>query len=251
MTRLRVCEATKRYGDGDTTETVDVFTGLNLSVDADEFVTLMGPSGCGKTTILNIIAGLTPLTEGTVEFDDKPVVAGEFPFGYVFQEPRLLDWRTVGKNIEFVLRSADINASEFDSRIDSVLTRVGLADERDSYPQRLSGGQRQRVNLARALAIEPELLLMDEPFSSLDEVTARHARQDLLDVWYNTQKAVLFVTHDMGEAVALSDRILFIDTEGNLFDEIIIDHERPRDFDDPALRETEAQLTRRFFRSLQ
>lgn len=249
MTRLRVREATKRYGDN--TETVDVFTNLNLSVDADEFVTLMGPSGCGKTTILNVIAGLTPLTEGTVEFDDNSVVAGEFPFGYVFQEPRLLEWRTVGKNIEFVLQAVDVNPSEYDSHIDSVLTRVGLADERDSYPQRLSGGQRQRVNLARALAIEPELLLMDEPFSSLDEVTARHVRQDLLDVWYNTDKAVLFVTHDMSEAVALSDRILFVDREGNLFDEATIDHERPRDFDDPALRETETRLTRRFFGSLQ
>lgn len=246
MSRLQVAGATKRFDDGDST--VTAFENLDITVADGEFLTVMGPSGCGKTTLLNAVAGAVELDAGTVEFDGGPVEPGSF--GYVFQEPRLLDWRTVGENVAFALEAADVPPDERDRRVQRWLDRVGLADERRSYPRRLSGGMRQRVGLARALALDPELLLMDEPFSSLDEVTARRARRDLLEVYDDTGASVLFVTHDVGEAVALSDRVVFMDEAGQTFEEAVIPHDRPREFDDPALRETETELTRTFFAEL-
>ena len=248
MTGLRIAGASKRFEGADP---ITVFEDLDLVVEDGEFVTVMGPSGCGKTTLLNAVAGIITLDAGTIEFGGEPVEAGEFPFGYVFQEPRLLEWRTAGENIAFALGAAGIDESEHDSRIETWLEQVGLAAERDSYPRQLSGGQRQRVGLARALAVDPELLLMDEPFSSLDAVTAREARQNLLELWTETGASVLFVTHDVREAVILSDRVVFVNGNGELFDEVIVPHDRPRGFDDPALRETEAELTEAFFEELE
>ncbi len=249
MTRLRIEGATKRFEGTDGPLTV--FEDLDLLVGDGEFVTVMGPSGCGKTTLLNAVAGIVELDSGTIEFGGEPVEPGAFPFGYVFQEPRLLEWRTVGDNIAFALDAAGIDEAEHDERIRTWLDRVGLADERESYPRQLSGGQRQRVGLARALAVDPELLLMDEPFSSLDAVTARSARRTLLELWSEAGTSVLFVTHDVREAIVLSDRVVFMDDEGVLFDEVTIPHERPREFDDPSLRETEVELTETFFEELE
>lgn len=249
MSRLRIAGATKRFEGPDGPLTV--FEGLDLTVEDGEFVTLMGPSGCGKTTLLNAVAGILELDAGTVEFDGRPVVPGELPIGYVFQDPRLLEWRTVGENIAFALEAADVDPDEHDRRIRTWLDRVGLGDERDSYPKQLSGGMRQRVGLARALAIGPELLLMDEPFSSLDEVTARTARRDLLELWEETGTSVLFVTHDVAEAVVLSDRVLLMNEAGVIFEELVVPHERPREFDAPAIHETQAELTRTFFEAVE
>ena len=249
MSRLRVAGATKRFEGAEGPLTV--FEDLDLTVDAGEFVTLMGPSGCGKTTLLNVVAGLLEPDAGTVEFGGRPVEPGELPIGYVFQEPRLLEWRTVGENVAFALKAAGVGPEERDRRIETWLDRVGLSEERDSYPKQLSGGMRQRVGLARALAIDPELLLMDEPFSSLDEVTARRARRDLLDLWSETGTSVLFVTHDADEAVLLSDRILLMDGDGDLFEELVVPHDRPRRFDDPDIHETQAELTRLFFEEVE
>jgi len=227
-----------------------VFEGLDIQVEPGEFLTVMGPSGCGKTTVLNALAGLVPLERGTVRYDGEAIEPGEFSYGYVFQEPRLLDWRTVAENLAFALRGAGVPEAERGSRIETWLDRVGLADEADSYPRELSGGMRQRVGVARALAVDPEVLLMDEPFSSLDDVTGRGLRRDLLELWGETGKEILFVTHDLREAVTLSDRVLFMDAEGAFFDEAEIPHDRPRDFDDPALGETERRLAERFFAEL-
>jgi len=249
VSRLRIAGATKRFEGSD--GSVTVFEDLDLAVGDGEFVTVMGPSGCGKTTLLNAVAGIVDLDSGTVEFDGDPVEPGTFPFGYVFQEPRLLDWRTVGENVAFALDAAGVPDGERDRRIETALDRVGLGDQRAAYPRRLSGGQQQRVGLARALAVDPELLLMDEPFSSLDEVTARRARRDLLELWADTGTSVLFVTHDIGEAVVLSDTVVFMNGNGEIFEEAAIDRDRPRQFDDPALRETEASLTRTFFEELE
>lgn len=248
MTRLEIEGATKRF---DGTDPLTVFEDLDLVVEDGEFVTVMGPSGCGKTTLLNAVAGIVELDAGTIEFGGDPVEPGEFPFGYVFQDPRLLDWRTVGDNIAFALEAAGIDEAEHDRRISTWLDRVGIGAERDSYPRQLSGGQRQRVGLARALAVDPELLLMDEPFSSLDAVTARKARQTLLDLWSGTGVSVLFVTHDVREAIILSDRVVFMNDDGELFDEVTVPHGRPREFDDPSLRETEVELTKTFFEELE
>ena len=249
MSRLQIAGATKRFEGPEGPFTV--FEDLDLAVEDGEFVTLMGPSGCGKTTLLNAVAGIVELDAGTVEFDGRPVEPGELPIGYVFQEPRLLEWRTVGENIAFALRAAGIDPATHDRRIDTWLERVGLGEERDSYPKQLSGGMRQRVGLARALAVDPELLLMDEPFSSLDEVTARGARRDLLELWSETDTSILFVTHDATEAVVLSDRIVLMNDRGVLFEEFAVPHDRPRRVDDPAIHETQAELTRLFFEAIE
>lgn len=246
--RLEAEDLTVRFEGED--GPVTVFEGLDLHVDAGEFLAIMGPSGCGKTTVLNAFTGLVPVERGTIRYDGTVVEPGGFSFGYVFQEPRLLDWRTVQENVAFALRGAGVPKAERGPRIEEWLGRVGLGDADDTYPRELSGGMRQRVGVARALATDPEVLLLDEPFGSLDDVTARTLRQDLLDLWADTGKEVLLVTHDMREAVTLADRVLFMGRDGAFFDEVQIPHERPRDFDDPSLGETERRLSERFFAEL-
>ena len=248
MSLLEIQGATKRYQDGDAS--VEVFTGLDLTVNRGEFLAIIGPSGCGKTTLLDVIAGLESLDEGQVTLDGTLIDPGSAPTAYVFQDPVLLEWRTVAENIDFALRAKGIVTDRTD-RVSAALERVGLESYADTYPLRLSGGQRQRVNLARALATHPQVLLMDEPFSSLDEVTARNARIDLLNVWEDTEMSVVFVTHDIHEAVILADRVVCLDHTGEIFHEESIDHERPRDMSDPPLQQTAAALTLTFFNQVE
>jgi ABC-type nitrate/sulfonate/bicarbonate transport system ATPase subunit len=175
---------------------------LRLSIGSGEFVCLVGPSGCGKTTLLNIIAGLDRDFEGEIvpNPDDHALT-----IGYVFQNPRLLPWRTVWENIELAQRSGK-NAVP----IAPLLVSMGLAHVQHQYPERLSLGMRRRVALARAFAIQPELMLMDEPFISLDAPTARRLRRLLISLWQERPHSVLFVTHDLREAITLADRLLFL-----------------------------------------
>ena len=238
----------KSFENGD--EELTVFSDLSFSITQGSFTSIMGPSGCGKSTLLNVIAGLLEPDEGTIHRDGVRIEPGNFFYAYVFQEPRLLDWRTVGENIKFALRGKGIPDEEHDERIERYLEMVGLADEVDSYPQQLSGGMRQRVGIARALAIDPDILLMDEPFSSLDEFTAKELRQDLLEIWKETGKTIVFVTHNASEAVFLSDTVLVLDGDGELFDHVSIDAPRPREVGDQRLVETESQLMNRFFTHL-
>ncbi len=179
----------------------------NLRVTArhGEFLCLVGPSGCGKTTLLNLIAGLDQDFEGRLRL--PRVANGSAPLvGYVFQTPRLLPWRTVAENIELVL-SPEQAASGV---VDELLAATGLGDFRHSYPERLSVGMRRRASLARAFAIQPDLLLMDEPFVSLDEPTAQRLRLLLLDIWRDRPTTVLFVSHDLRESILLADRIVLL-----------------------------------------
>jgi len=236
---------TKRFAGED--GTVTVFSDLTFSVPLGSFTSIMGPSGCGKSTFLNVISGLHTSDEGAIYMNGSRIDPGDFFYAYVFQEPRLLPWRTVGENIAFGMRARGIIEERHQERIEKYLGMVGLEGTADSYPQRLSGGQRQRVGIARALAIDPDVLLMDEPFSSLDEITARELREDLLDIWEDTDKTIVFVTHDISEAVYLSDRVLFLDGNGHLFERADIDHPRPREAEDPALLETESELMEAFF----
>lgn len=238
----------KTFGEGETAFTV--FSDLSFSIKQGSFTSIMGPSGCGKSTLLNVIAGLLEPEEGTIHRNGVTIEPGNFFYAYVFQEPRLLDWRTVGQNIAFALRGQGIPEEEHDGRIEKYLGMVGLADEVDSYPQQLSGGMRQRVGIARALAIDPDILLMDEPFSSLDEFTAKELRQDLLEIWKETGKTIVFVTHNASEAVFLSDSVLVLDGNGELFEHVSIDASRPRGVGDQALVETESDLMNRFFTHL-
>lgn len=182
-----------------------VLENLRLSLGFGEFAAVFGPSGCGKTTLLNIVAGLDTDFQGSVRLappdrDGKPVI------GYVFQNPRLLPWRTVEDNLRLVLQSHPSTGD----RIDEILDAVGMADARQVYPNRLSVGMARRVALARAFVIEPELLLMDEPFVSIDATTADRLRRLLLSMLDRRTATVLFVTHDLREAIALADRILVL-----------------------------------------
>ncbi len=178
-----------------------VIEDLHLRLGENEFVCLVGPSGCGKTTLLNLIAGLDQDFEGRIDFNLKeaPVL------GYVFQEPRLLPWRTVRENLELVLP-----AGHNPEIVTELLEITGLTRFQHTYPQRLSLGMSRRVALARAFAIEPDLLLMDEPFVSLDAATAEKMRCLLQELWRQRPHTVLFVTHDLREAIALADRVIFL-----------------------------------------
>jgi len=232
-------------------ETFTVFEDLDFEITEGGFTSIMGPSGCGKSTLLNVISGLIPPDGGEIRRNGQQVEPGSFFYGYVFQEPRLLDWLTIGENIRFALRAQEVPPEDQSGRIYRYLELVGLEDKIDSYPQQLSGGMRQRVGIARALAIDPDILFMDEPFSSLDEFTAKELRSDLLDIWKETGKTIIFVTHNSSEAVFLSDSILILDGNGKLFDQVSVDVPRPRQIGDDALIETESAMMERFFAHLQ
>lgn len=246
---LKIENLCKSFEDGE--RRVVALDSVDLQIEEGSFTSIMGPSGCGKSTLLNVLAGLLSYDEGTIRRESVRVSPSELPIGYVFQEPRLLDWRTVGQNIEFAMKARGVPSGEHDRRVDETLEMVGLSDEENSYPLRLSGGQRQRVGIARALSVNPDLLLMDEPFSALDEISARQLRDDLIDLWQETRKTVLFVTHDITEAIFLSDKIIFLDTNGHVFNRTDIEYDRPRDLNDPRLVETERELMDTFFEHME
>lgn len=248
--RLELENIHKSFTESDDSE-LQVLNGIDLNVREGEFFTIMGPSGCGKSTLLNIIAGVLQPDTGTIRHNGSEIKPGQLQFGYVFQEPRLLDWRTVGQNIQFAMRAQGIPKEEYDERISKWLARVNLEGQQDNYPLRLSGGMRQRVGLARALAIDPEMILMDEPFASLDEITARELRDDLINLMDEEHREVIFVTHNIREGVYLSDRIAFMNPEGEIFNIESVDIPRPRDVDSPELIELESKLTKQFFEEIQ
>ncbi len=224
-----------------------VLDDVDFSIEEGSFTCIMGPSGCGKTTLLNIVAGLEQMDSGTIQRNGAEIAQGQLPYAYVFQEPRLLNWLTVEENIKFALKSHNVPKSEHDEQVRKYLSMVGLEGEQDSYPLSLSGGMRQRVGVARALAVESDVILMDEPFSALDEITARELRADVIDLWQQTEKTILFITHNISEAVYLSDKILFMDDDGHIFSKPEIDVPRPRDPDDPELLQLESTLMNEFF----
>ena len=201
---------------------------LNFQVPGGQFVCLVGPSGCGKTTLLNLIGGLDDGYDGTIEFGDSDA---ERRIGFMFQSPRLMPWLTVLENVRLVT-----NSRADSDRARELLVQMGLADVLDAYPSTLSGGMRRRVALARAFAIEPQLLLLDEPFVSLDQPIAERLRTLLLELWQARPTTVLFVTHDVREALSLADRILFLSaTPGRLVYDMEVSLPRPRHIDDPAV----------------
>lgn len=214
---------TKRYDTQQSSELV--FKDLNFEIEPGSFVTLLGKSGSGKSTLLNIISDVIEPTEGRVYFkteDDSDVT-----LGHVFQSPRLMPWDTVEENIEFVHPDNPDYSREVARQY---LDLVGLEEYMDKYPSRLSGGQQQRVGIARALSTNPEVLLMDEPFSDLDEITAEQLRKQLIDIWQDLHKTIFFVTHNMTEAIQLSDRILMLG-DGRLYADVEVPLDRPRNLD--------------------
>jgi NitT/TauT family transport system ATP-binding protein len=206
---------------------------VSFSVEEGQFVTLVGPSGCGKSTLLQILAGLIAATSGEARIEGERICA-PMPekIGMVFQDPTLLPWKTALANVEFPLDLRGIDRTTRRKRCSALLELVGLREFADLYPHELSGGMRQRVAIARGLAQDPRLILMDEPFAALDEQTRTRMGHDLLDIWAKTGKTVFFITHSLTEAIYLSDIVLVMSPRpGQVIDTIAIDLSRPREVD--------------------
>jgi len=202
---------------------------FDFAVREREFVSLLGPSGCGKSTALRLIAGLAAPTSGAIEWGDgrKPARGA---LGFVFQEPTLMPWTSVAGNVELPLKLLHLDRATAEERVTTALAGVGLADFARAYPRELSGGMKMRVSIARALATAPQLLLMDEPFAALDEITRFRLANDLLRLWHALGKTIVFVTHSVFESVFLSNRIVVMTPRpGRVFAEIPIDAPYPRD----------------------
>ena len=203
---------------------------LDLDVRRGEFVSLLGPSGCGKSTALRLIAGLSAPTSGTVGIS-RPADRSHpgHSIGFVFQEPTLMPWTSVRENVRLPLKLAHAPAAEASARVSEALTQVGLSEFADAYPRELSGGMKMRVSLARALVTDPDILLMDEPFAALDEITRFRLNDDLLSLWRNLRKTVIFVTHSVFESVYLSQRVIVMTARpGRIGAEFRIDAPEPR-----------------------
>ena len=211
---------------------VTALDGLSVDVGDSEFVTIVGASGCGKSTLLSIVAGLQDATAGTVEVDGAPVTGPGRDRGVVFQTYTLFPWLSALGNVEFALKDEPIGRDERRRRAMEQLELVGLRDFADAYPAELSGGMRQRVALARALVYRPRTLLMDEPFGALDALTRRVMQELLTQVWEQHRLTVLFITHDVEEAVFVSDRVLVMTNRpGRIKEEIRVDLPRPRSYE--------------------
>ncbi|MDR1920997.1 MAG: ABC transporter ATP-binding protein [Candidatus Adiutrix sp.] len=208
---------------------LSVLENFDLDVNEGEFMSLLGPSGCGKSTFLNILAGLDKYDGGEILVDDEPLKEINFNRGIVFQSYALLPWRTVIKNLEIGLEIRHIDKKERRRIAGHYLNLVGLSAFENQYPHQLSGGMRQRVAIARVLAYQPDLLLMDEPFAALDAQTRENLQIELLRIWEADKKTILFVTHSIDEAILLSDRVAFMTSQPGHIKEIInIDLPRPR-----------------------
>jgi len=242
MAVLTVKDLCKTFGAG-TARSNRVLDHISFDVSGQVFVSIVGPSGCGKSTLLNIISGVEDHTSGDVSVTRDG--GGPARLGYVFQDPRLLPWRSVHRNMMYVQDTADEATT---ARVERYLDMVGLAAYGDYFPGQLSGGMQQRVGIARAFAVEPDLLIMDEPFSHLDAITARGLRAQLQEIWAQSRKTVVFVTHDVVEAVELSDRIIVLQPGGRIFEDIPIDLPRPRRQSDPAVAMLQAEVLARLER---
>jgi NitT/TauT family transport system ATP-binding protein len=224
-------------------EQIDVLEKLSAEVAHGEFVCLVGPSGCGKSTLLNIVAGFLDATSGEVLVDGQPVTGPDARRIFVFQENGVFPWLNVVENIGFGLRK--LGTTERKRTIARYIDMVGLNGFEDSYPRELSGGMRQRVEIARALAANPDIIYMDEPFGALDFLTRMKMRADLVRIWQSEKKTILFVTHDIEEAVQLADRILVMTQRPATIQEIVdVDLARPRDLDSRGYLEKRDRIFR-------
>ncbi|MBV0902638.1 ABC transporter ATP-binding protein [Haloarcula salina] len=211
-------------------ESTRALADVSLSVTEGEFCCVVGPSGCGKTTLLRAIAGLDDPDGGSILVGGDPVTGPGLDRGMVFQEYALFPWRTVRGNIRFGLDRPACDCPDCEARVRELIDLVGLDGFEDAYPKELSGGMKQRVGIARALAPDPEILLMDEPFGSVDARTRGRLHAELLDIWTQTEQTVVFVTHDIDEAVTLADRVVVMGADpGTVQSTFSIDIERPRE----------------------
>jgi len=230
------------FGSAAADDPVHALLNVDLDVKRGEFVSLIGRSGCGKSTLLRLIGDLLPPTSGTLSVNGKTPRQARLAreYGIVFQQPVLYDWRTVGQNVQLPLEVMRVPSAERRARADALLQLVGLAEFAHRYPWELSGGMQQRVSIARALSFKPSVLLMDEPFGALDEMTRDRLNRELLNIWSATGTTVVFVTHSIAEAVFLSDRVLVMSPRPGRIDTVV-------DIDLPRPREAGAHESERFF----
>lgn len=228
---------------------------VNCNVRPAEFVSVLGPSGCGKSTMLRLICGLMKPSEGSIKISGSPVLSARRDVGVVFQQPTLLPWKTVQSNVLMPLDTMRLRSASADARAKTLLKMVGLEEFGSHYPWELSGGMQQRVAIARSLVHEPTALLMDEPFAALDAMTRELMMEELQRIWLGTGKSVLFITHNIVEAVFLSDRVYVMSARpGRIAEEVRVDLPRPRTIQSMAdarfvdlsqyLRETVRRMTR-------
>ncbi|RTL51185.1 MAG: ATP-binding cassette domain-containing protein [Rhodocyclaceae bacterium] len=250
MSSIEVKGLTKVFST--TTGPLKILDDVSFTVAEGEFVCLLGPSGSGKSVTLNCISGLLPATSGTVIVDGVPVTQKKPSYGYVFQQPRLMPWRTVQDNLRFALRAeTGKQVPDEDKRIQDVLELVNLSGYENFYPHQISGGMQHRVGIARAYVRDPGLLMMDEPFGALDEMTARRLRAELVTTWLRDRRTVVFVTHDIVEACYLADRIVIYTPKPTRIAEIIeVKLPRPREYGSPEMHEIESQVLAVFERTM-
>ncbi|OGQ20578.1 MAG: hypothetical protein A3C54_01890 [Deltaproteobacteria bacterium RIFCSPHIGHO2_02_FULL_60_17] len=250
MKKIVVNNLTKHFVLKDQSR-LDVIGGLNFEMEEGEFLSILGPSGCGKSTLLSILAGIEAPSGGEIEVSGRALAPRNngIRLGFVFQQPRLLNWRSIRDNIRLPLEHGALSGEEQLNAAQRYLELARLKGFENYFPLQLSGGMQQRAAIARALAIEPEVLLMDEPFSSLDELTARKMRAELIRIWRETGKTIIFVTHDIFEAVYLSQKLLVVtERPARTYDRIDVDVGYPRDYDDDRLFEIAKKVSRLFLK---
>jgi NitT/TauT family transport system ATP-binding protein len=227
---LIIRNLSKTYFDPYAGMNVTAVHDVSLELKQGEFVSIVGPSGCGKTTILNMIAGFLPLSGGEILLDGRPVKGPGPDRGVVFQSFALFPWRTVLDNVAFGPKMRGVRKADREKIAREYLALAKLSEAADRYPNELSGGMQQRVGVVRALANEPDILLMDEPFASVDAQTRMTLQEELTRIWQEKRPTVLFITHDVGEAVFLANRVVVL-SKGRVLDEIAVDLPRPRSWD--------------------
>jgi NitT/TauT family transport system ATP-binding protein len=239
---IAICGVAKRFAipGGE----VVALSDINLTIGKGEFVCLLGPSGCGKSTLLNAVAGFAPPTTGTITVDGRAITEPGPDRGMVFQEYALFPWMTVAQNVAFGLEIKGMKRRDIDARVAELLAMLKLSEFRDRFPKDLSGGMRQRVAIARVLALDPPVLLMDEPFGALDSLTRRSLQDELLRIWSAMKKTIIFVTHSIEESIYLADRIVVMTYRpGTIKADIAVGMPHPRDSATPQFNELKRQLS--------
>jgi ABC-type nitrate/sulfonate/bicarbonate transport system ATPase subunit len=236
--KIRVESLTKMFGD------LLVLSNLNFDIYDGEFLCVVGPTGCGKTTFCNVVSRLLPATQGSISMDGEEINPARHNISFVFQEPSCIPWRTVWQDIQIGLEIKKVNSQEAETRLKDMIRLVGLQGFEKYYPHQISAGMKQRVAIARAFVTEPDLLLMDEPFGQLDTNTRFQIESRLIEVWQKTKRTVIFVTHNLEEAVYLAERILVLTNKPTTIKEVVeVKLPRPRNFADPEFVTIRRQVT--------
>lgn len=236
--KIRVADLTKKYGD------LVVLDKINFDIKKGELVAIVGPTGCGKTTFLNCMSKLAPTTSGDIFIDGVPADPAKHNLAFVFQEPTALPWRTVADNVVYGMEVKGVPEKEKKERLEYILNLVGLKDTADLYPNQVSASMMQRIAVARAFAVNPDLLLMDEPYGQLDVKLRFYLEDELVKLWQTLKSTVLFITHNIEEAVYVAERIIVLTPKPTkVRAEVVVDLPRPRNFMDPKFIEIRRHVT--------